>query len=305
MKFSNVHDLLKKAGSDAEAAYSYNLDKPSHMRISRVGQPLVSLLLEDFVFSKLPQLAQKKVLTEAQQNGERVKRTMAQATGYLFEQIVIDLLSQKPDLKIFPQYKVDLGYLSGTCDIVVVNEAEARVTVVECKALKYSTKREACREALFNDAATGYLSQLAVYKHALKQNYSYHEVNATWMVWCKGSASLFKVPFTEANADEAALMQEVMGKCTAYKNFKLAFESKDIHYCLNFLPLSSLPLKKPFYSGWSATCSAHYSPWASLLVDESGVPWDDYQENLTLMLKVCLSDDVQAKETLLKLIQEH
>lgn len=304
MKFTNVHDLLLAAGNDAKVAYEYNLDKPNHMRISRVGQPLVSLLLDDFIFPCLPQLP-KKPLTELQQNGQTIKRLMAQGTGYYFEQVIIEILKKNPDLKILPQYKVDLGYLSGTCDIVVINEAEARVTVLECKALKYGTKKEACTDALFNDPSTGYLSQLTVYKHALEREYGLYEVQAFWMVWCKASASHFKVALSESNVNEAALMLDVQAKCEGYKSFKALCEAKDFNGCLSALNLSSLPLRKPYYSGWSAGCSTHYNPWSNLLLDEDGTPWEDAEENLNLMLKVSLENDVQAKEILLQLMKEH
>lgn len=304
MKFANVHDLLLAAGSDAQIAYEYNLDKPQHMRISRVGQPLVSLLLEDFLFSKLPELP-KKPLTEVQENGKKIKALMAQGTGYYFEQVVIEILKKNPNLKIFPQYKVDLGYLSGTCDIVVVNEAEARVTVVECKALKYGTKKEACSEALFNDMSTGYLSQLTVYKHALQQEYGLYEVDACWMVWCKATASHFKVKLQESKVNEQELIDLVKMKCMAYKLFASFYNAKDLDQCLNMLNLSSLPLKTPFFSGWSAACSAHYSPWIHLLLDETGVPWEDAEDHLKLMLKVSLENDGQAADSLLQLMKEH
>jgi hypothetical protein len=307
MADSLVHDLLLNAGSDAKVAYEYNLGKPNHMRISRVGQPLVSLLLEDFVFSKLPELP-KKQLTERQKNQEKVKRVMAQATGYLFEQAVIDILKEQPNLEIKAQHKVNLNNkLTGTCDILAVNTEEARATVIECKALKYNTKKEACYSALFNDSATGYLSQLAVYREAIQQEYGLYDVQAYWMVWCKGSAQLFKVPFEESGYDATTVVATAMDKVEAYANFKLMYEAKDSPSLLFALTdrLHTLPLRQPYFSGYSAACSAHYSPWSALLLDVDGVPFDDAKDFLELMLKVSLQNDGQAKETLLQLMKEH
>lgn len=305
LNFANVHDLLQSAANDAKVAYEYNLHLPNHMRISRVGQPLVSLLLEDFVFSRLPNIAPVKVLSEKARNQDKVKRTMAQATGYIFEQVVIDILKQNPLLEVMPQHRVKLGSLSGTCDILVVNTLEARATVVECKALKYGTKKDACAQALFNDSSTGYLSQLAIYRQAVQQEYGLYDVDAYWMVWCKESASLFKVAFDESGTNYNELEKEALQKCHEYSVFELAAELKNFGYCLNALDLNRLPLKKPYYSGFAPACPIHYSPWSKLLLDEDGQPWEDADENLSLMLKVSLENDGQAAETLLKLLQEH
>lgn len=299
---TKVHDLLSCAAFDAEEAYTYNFNKPNHMRISRAGLPLVSMLLEDFVFPSLPE-PPKKQMTERKLNAETIKHQMALSSGYVFEQVIVGILKNNQKLIVKPQYKVNTGVLSGTADIITINESEARVTVVECKALKWSTKKEACLNSLFNDNSTGYLTQLALYKHALEQQYtgSGYKVDACWMVFCKASANTFKVPFNKTPDELSTLVKAAEDKVYKYNLFKQKFSDKDLNSCLSMLDVSTLPLKDSMYSSFVASCPAHYNDWIDLLVDESGLPWEETYDHLTLMLEAAILDSEQAKETLLNI----
>jgi hypothetical protein len=303
----NVHDYLQLSGLDAEEAYNYNKDLQPHMRISRVGLPLVDTLLTDFVFPKLPVLPQRPK-TKERLNADYVKRSMSQATGYLFEQLVIDVLSKEVDLEVRKQIKLEYHNLSGTCDILVFNHKEKKATVVECKALKYGTKKESCVMALFNNDLSGYTSQLAIYKEAAALKFPEYTTDATWMVWAKKSASLFKVPFHVSGADSKLLAADSVEKTNNYAKFKSAFEAKDQEACLRFLKVDELPTKNYGFGGYKeAACPMHFNPWSKTLLDEDGLPYDDAETTLALMLCYSMNRipemSSQIEENLLSLVK--
>jgi hypothetical protein len=304
----NVHDYLQLSGLDAEEAHNYNKDLQPHMRISRVGLPLVDTLIADFVFPKLPELTPRPK-TKERLNADYVKRSMSQATGYLFEQLVIDVLSQEPGLEVHKQMKLEYQNLTGTCDIIVLNHKDKKATVVECKALKYGTKKECCVSALFNNDLTGYTSQLAIYKEAAALKLPGYTTEATWMVWAKKSASLFKVPFAVSGADSKLLASDSVDKTNDYANFKSAFEAKDQEACLKILKIDELPMKNYGFGGYKeAACPIHFSPWSKTLLDENGLPYDDAETTLALMLCFAMnripSMSSQIEEKLLSLLQQ-
>lgn len=300
--FKQVHELLIEAGMDAEEAYDYNKERTPHMRISRVGYPIVSTLLEDFVFSKLPVVPDVRVKTEREINSSKVKRLMATGSGYLFEQIVADILRQNKELEVRNQYFVSYGEslrLNGSCDMVAFNHGNSTMTVVECKSLKYGTLKEVKSQALENDSSSGYTSQLAVYIEALKQSFPNWTVNGCWMVWAKASASLFKVPFT---LDSELIAKEALEKVRLYSLFASLYEAKNYEACLDMLNLLTLPTKPPVYAYYANSCPAHYSPWCNMLIDEIGEPYDEAKEHLKLMLEYSFTKDLTLAQNLLDLV---
>jgi hypothetical protein len=287
-----THEILSQAALDSEVAYEYNKDKPPHMRISRAGQPLVSLLLEDFIFPKLPKLPLPTIeKTPAKLNGERVKRTMANATGYVFEQVVIDILKENPDVEVLPQVKLNYSNLSGTCDVLLFNKKTKTATVVECKALKHSTKKSCVEESILNDTLTGYITQLAIYKEAVALQHLDYQVKALWMVWAKGSASLFKIDFDSLKLPDSSVSYALAAvkKTNDYNAFKVAVAQKDFKFCMDLLDLSTLPAKG--YNGYdrlSNTCSIQFNPWSDLLIDLEGYAYTDSITALELMVAYAL-----------------
>lgn len=291
----NTHELLEQAATDAKEAYEYNLNLKPHMRMSRAGYPLVSLLLEDFVIPMLPRIA-PPYKTERQQTQYDISRTMAQSTGYLFEQVIKQQLEKT--LIVKPQYLVSVASMKGSCDMITIDKEKNLVSVVECKALKYSTKQEATTKALCNDGATSYTSQLALYKEGIRYAFPDYRVEAYWMLWCKASASFFKVPFLFSSED---IVNVIESKVRSYNQFKAYFEARDLSNCVDYLRFDTLPLKEPFFSSFSASCPFHFSPWSNVFLDKEGYPFLDSTEVMTTVLETLFSGDKEAIDKLIEL----
>lgn len=306
---SEIAKLMGKAASEAATAAEYNDTTESTMRASRAGLPLVQQILEDKIIKQLPKRYTNFAYSKKNPNyayfdpqQSRIQHEMRIATGYLFEQIVWKLLSEAyPGWELSGNLELEYKGLKGHCDFVVIDHKNSLAKIVECKAIKTFSAKEACEQKLLVDNY-GYYSQVSIYMAALKQMFPTYAVEGEWRVWAKRVDQSYLVKYPHTLEEAVAVAEEAMVKREHYNRVFELYNKNMIDEAATYLmdKTETLP-EKIFSKGYyNASCGLHYSPWSNLIVDKYGFFLDDALDNIKEMMYCAKTKDEAATEKLLK-----
>lgn len=281
--------LVNDALAQIKQAEDYNSTPRGSLRPSSIGQPLLQLILKDLVLPHLP-------TPEAQK--QTFDRSFNMNLGYFLETCLKRELEKTLPFTTDIQQGRTLNYkgISGSCDLIVFDEAKTKISLIECKCLGISTKAEAVDYVTTNN--WGYLTQLSLYYSALIEDYSGWEIDCYWFVWAKKVSKSFKIQYPHSPVDAIALADFAVSKIADYESVANLIKIGEPGLAAEKLLLVSedLPLRTRQSNYYAGTCSLHFSPYIELLVDRQGYPLPEIQSNLELLIKASYSE--QAKEIL-------
>jgi hypothetical protein len=305
-----VVQILAEAAAEADEANNYNKATSPHIRCSRAGLPLIQQVVEDKIISKLPhqennfwKAKEEDEFSLLSPNQSQMKFEMAIAQGYLFERVVAWQLQQAFP-KAFIQHNVDLEFegLGGHCDFLVINEEEKQAIVIECKAIGAFSEKEA-REKVLSDNY-GYFTQLSLYQAAIHKQLPDYEVRGEWRVWNKRQDQALTIPYELPFREALKVANKASKKAELYERACSLFDQQKtdelIHFLFNFS--DPFPPKKQTRAYYLGTCSFHFSPWCSLLLNEKGEFNKQASNNLRLMIQAALGEE-KALQNILKKIR--
>lgn len=272
-----IANMLAEASVSAAAGTikaNANKVQGTQIRASRIGLPLLQLVLEDLV---LPDERMESVLKNDIDPKPRVQLPTAMriATGHLFEAAYHqELIARYGAANVLHNGELNCKTpqeinISGTYDFLVLEPNVNKVTIHECKALNVYGIKDA-EDKLLTDN-WGYLTQLALYTYAVQQMFPNAEVNAQWVVWCKKLEKMLVVPFPIELVNELVYLAGENAK--AYQGV-LEFIDRRCFTLASTLTIDmtvELPLKKQSKAGyWYNTCGLHYRAESSLFTEADG-----------------------------------
>jgi hypothetical protein len=310
MNNDRVVQILAEAAEEASEANEFNKENAPTIRCSRAGLPLIQQIIEDKIIPKLPRIEsnfwkakENDPSSLLSSNQSQIKFEMAIAQGYLFERVIAWQLQQAfPNAEI--KHNVPLSYkkLEGHCDFLVLNHKEKQAIIIECKAIGAFNEKEVKEKVLSDNY--GYFSQLSLYQAAIKEQFPEYEVKGEWRVWSKRQDQALLIPYEFPIKEAIKVANSAVKKAELYDRASRLFEEQKIDELVSFLFNFSeaIPDKKLTKAYYLSTCSFHFSPWSSLLLDEKGYYHKQASNNLRLMIKAALGDE-KALQIILKKIR--
>lgn len=310
---SQIAELMAKAAAEAGVAAEYNRSTEATMRASRAGLPLLQQVLEDKIIRQLPY--RERSWDYSKKNPDykfhdpqqkRIQHEMRIATGYLFEQIVGKLLAEAyPGCEISGNLELEYKGLRGHCDFIVLDHTNNHIVIVECKAIKIFSAKEACDKKVYVDN-DGYFSQVSIYMAAAKQLFPTYTVSGEWRVWAKRVDKSYRIEYPGSLESAIAVAEEAMVKREQYNRVcelvERGFYKEATDYLMEHT--ETLP-EKIFENGYyNASCGFHYSPWSDLVVDKHGFFLDAAAANIELMIRAAKTKNENDLKILTELVDK-
>lgn len=281
--------LANDALAQIKQAEDYNSTPRGSLRPSSIGQPLIQLILKDLVLPHLPTPESQKPTFD---------RSFNMNLGYFLESCLKAYVSKTLSTEATIQQGRTLNYkgISGSCDLIVFDEPNNKITLIECKCLGISTKAEAVEYVTTDN--WGYLTQLSLYYSALITEYPGWEIDCYWFVWAKKISKSFKIQYPHSPVDAIAIADFAVTKVDDYNEVARLIDIGEPKLAAQKLLEYSqdLPLRVRQSNYYAGTCSLHFSPYVDLLVDRQGYPLPEIESNLELLIKASYNE--QAKEIL-------
>lgn len=256
----NIQNILSKAAEGCTT----NATSPSLIRPSKAGQPLAALVLENLVFSKLPQPSYTKSAKE------ELASVMSIAIGFVFEAAARQVLEETyPGYSVVEQPTLKWDVFVGKADYMLVSPDETHVVVVDCKAFGVASKREIFERKL--TLGWGYPTQLAIYGMGASELYPNADIEPLWLCWCVPSRKMFFI--NQAPQVTIELAEAAKARTVDYLIVERLLEAGEYEqaaaYTANASVEEQLPNKGFFYNNVCATAPIHYSPYAALFYPET------------------------------------